>query len=135
MSLPEVRAQKVEQREKENPDDVNEVPVESEVLDGRVVLRRVAPAPSPPDDRRDDADADDHVQRVEARHGEVEPEEHLVLPRCDTRGDVYAVRLRVEPTRDWNQPVRVFLIVLVSLHAEEREAQENGREHEGDLYF
>src|SRR2546423_14286449 len=136
VSLPEVRAQKVEQREEENPDDVNEVPVESEVLDGRVVLRREASAPGPPHYRRDDEDADDHVERVQARHGEVEPEEHLVLAERDARRDVGKNLLAgVEPTGDWYQPVRIFLAVLESLHAEERQTQKHRRRHEGDLAF
>src|ERR1051325_5494968 len=102
--LPEVRAQEVEQREEENPYDVYEVPVEPEVLDGRVVLGRVAPLPSPVHDGRDDADADYHVERVQARHREVEPEEHLVLPRRDPLRYVYAVRLRVEEARAGYEP-------------------------------
>src|SRR2546421_52847 len=136
VSLPEVRAEEVEQREEENPDDVNEVPVESEVLDGRVVLRREATAPGPPHYRRDNEYADDHVERVQARHCEVEPEEHLVLAERHARRDVRKNLLAgVEPTGDGYQAVRVLLMVLVSLDAEEREAQDDGRRHEGDLNF
>src|SRR5436309_5673343 len=109
--LPEVRAQKVEQREEENPDDVNEVPVESEVLDRRVVLRRVAPARRPPDDRRYDTDADDHVERVEARHREVEPEEHLILPDGYARRQMREYFLaRMEPAGNRYQSVHILLV-------------------------
>src|SRR5215218_11127084 len=126
MALAEVRPQKVEQREEENPYDVYEVPVEPEVLHGRVVLGRVTPLPGPPHYRRDDAHADYHVQRVQARHGEVEPEEHLVLADRDALGDVYAVLLRGEEPDDGDEPVVILLSVLVSLDAEEDEAEQHG---------
>src|SRR5919112_1927150 len=137
VSLPEVRAEEVEQREEENPDDVYEVPVEPEVLHGRVVLGRVAPVPGPPHDGRDYPDADYHVQRVQARHREVEPEEHLRVLRRDARlrPVVNQIRVRVEEARDGDEPVHLLLVVLVSLHAEEDQAEEDRRGHEADLDF
>src|ERR1700737_2475434 len=39
---PSVAIDQIEQREQENPNDIDEVPVEADVLDGSVVLRREA---------------------------------------------------------------------------------------------
>jgi hypothetical protein len=41
---PSVAIDQIEQREQENPNDINEVPVETDIFDGSVVLRREAAA-------------------------------------------------------------------------------------------
>src|SRR6476619_6437073 len=72
----------VQEREQEDPDDVDEVPVEPEELDGDVPLLRERPLDGHPENDSEDADADDHVQRVHARQGEVQDQEDP-----DLRGD------------------------------------------------
>src|ERR1041385_6110803 len=72
----QMTADQVEQREKENPDDVHEMPVEARDLDRRMVFRRKPPAPGKIEDHRRQTEADDHMQCVEARHGKVDPKEH-----------------------------------------------------------
>src|SRR4029079_10173557 len=72
----------VQEREQENPDDVDEVPVEAEELDRDVPLLRERPLDRHPENDCEDADADDHVQGVHARQREVQDHEDP-----DLRGD------------------------------------------------
>src|SRR6478735_2292557 len=72
-------AYQVQKREQENPDDIDEVPVQPADLDpDRVNARHRSPHRQPHHDGHQ-AEADDHVQRVQARHEEVEREEDLGL--------------------------------------------------------
>src|ERR1041385_335946 len=67
----------IQQREQENPDDVDEVPVEASEFQGCVPLRRKAPAVGHDGDDSHQPDANHHVQRVHAGQREVEREEDL----------------------------------------------------------
>src|SRR5712691_3615079 len=96
----------IQKREQENPDDVDEVPVQTADLDRAVVLRGDRAAPRPPQHPRHDPEPDDHVQRVQARHDEVEREENLRVPRV-------LVRLERE--------ARTGHVMLVELVARDRE--------------
>src|SRR6266849_8404322 len=69
--------EQVKQRKQKYPDDVHKVPVESGNLDRRVILRPEAPAPRHDRHHGQQSDADDHVQRVHAGHGEIDPVEQL----------------------------------------------------------
>ena|SRR6266508_1329592 len=77
----QMTAQQIKQREQEYPDDVDEVPVKTRNLNRIVVFRTVAPARSKVQNYGKHAYADDHVNRMHARHGEVDPVEHLDMPR------------------------------------------------------
>src|SRR5688500_9308807 len=77
----------IEQRIDEDPDDVDEVPVQADDLDGVVIFGR-EPALSRVHDQPDEqAHADQHVQGVDRGHGKVEREE-------DRRGLVGGVHVR-----------------------------------------
>src|SRR6187399_861927 len=67
-----VRRDQVQEREQEDPDDVHEVPIEAGQLDGGMIVGAVAAAVGQPGQRQQYGYADDHVERVQARHGEVE---------------------------------------------------------------
>src|SRR5688572_25941816 len=67
----------IEQREQEDPDDVDEVPVEAHDLDRSVILGSEVASPGAPDEPQEQPEADDHVERVESGHGEVEHHEEL----------------------------------------------------------
>src|ERR1051326_1231911 len=71
----DMAANQVQQWEQENPDDIDEVPVEAADLDRIVVLARNRAAVSEPPHDADDADADDHVERVKPGHHELQREE------------------------------------------------------------
>src|SRR6476659_7540038 len=60
----DVPPDQVEQREEEDPDDVDEVPVEPGHLDGRVPLGRVAALPRLVDEDAQETEPDDHVEGV-----------------------------------------------------------------------
>src|SRR5579872_4185703 len=78
----------IQQREKIDPDNIHEVPVQAPDFDGSVVLRAVAPLPRMVRQENEDADADDHMQGVQAGHGEIEGE-------IDLFGALVDVNLRV----------------------------------------
>src|SRR5260370_14750455 len=84
---PSVAIDQIQQREQENPNDIDEVPVEADILDGRVVLRREAAAQRFLDEPKEQAGADDHVQGVQASHAEIEGGEKL---RVRVGSSVYA---------------------------------------------
>src|SRR6266550_3768229 len=69
----------IQEREKENPDDVDEVPVQAHHFDRTVVLRTEMPAPCTPDHPYEQPDADDHVQRMQSGEPPVENHEELNL--------------------------------------------------------
>src|SRR5262247_2620591 len=98
------RSEEVEGREEEDPDDVDEVPVEADVLDRRVPARGEAAR-----HRRRDRERDDPAEDVEA-----------VEPRQEEVGPVEEVRARVVPVVE-------LVGVLEALHDEEREAEERGQ--------
>src|SRR5580704_19521706 len=101
----------IEQREQEDPDDVDEVPVETADLDRVVVVRGDDAAGRPPEHHRHDADADDHVEGVEAGHDEVQREEDLRVPEV----------LRLELETGARDVMRGELrVVLERLDAQER---------------
>src|SRR5258708_7803078 len=89
-----VTADQVKQWEQEDPDDVDKVPVQSEVLHERNVPRRVGSGLRSENHVSQQADADNHVQRVHAGHGEIETEVHLSVPRHVQRKRFVACRLR-----------------------------------------
>ena len=82
----------VQQREQEDPDDVHEVPVQAGDLDRRVPARaRTCRAPPSSSITAMSPEPDDHVQRVQAGHREVEREEQVRAcrrrrPRSGSRG-------------------------------------------------
>src|SRR5215470_7632082 len=67
----------VQQREKENPDDIDEVPVKADVFDGRVVVCVKAAFTRFQNKVEQQAGADDHVQSVKTGLTEIEREIQL----------------------------------------------------------
>src|SRR5215510_4369695 len=75
----DVAADQVEEREEEDPDDVDEVPVQSADLNRAHVVAIDGPVSHPRQHPRHDAKADNHVERVKAGQDEVERKEELRL--------------------------------------------------------
>src|SRR5690606_15117151 len=75
-----VTADQVQQGEEEDPDDVDEVPVQPEVLDRVVIGGAELPRDGALEDPDQQAGADDHVERVPPGHREVEREEGFRAP-------------------------------------------------------
>src|SRR5438045_6297476 len=76
-SLHEVAADQVQQREEEDPHDIDEVPVQSCDFNRCVVIAIELPAPGHDAYDGHDSEADDHVQRVQTGHAEVQRIEDL----------------------------------------------------------
>ena len=79
MLFAEMRINQIEQWEQENPDNIDEVPVQADHLHRRIPVRAETIAPRHYDQSGEQADAYNHVQRVHARHGEVEKKQNLSL--------------------------------------------------------
>src|SRR5438874_3282965 len=71
----------VQEWKQEYPDDIHEVPVQAADLDRAVVLGGDDPAEGPPQHHGHHSQPDDHVERVEAGHHEIEREEDLCVAR------------------------------------------------------
>src|SRR5882757_8649199 len=67
----------IEQREQENPDDINEVPVQTDVFNGRIVVGIEAAFAGFQNQPEKQARANDHVQGVQAGHAKIEREIEL----------------------------------------------------------
>src|ERR1039458_5422020 len=74
-------ADQIQQREEIDPDNIDKVPVEPEVLNKGHVPRCVSPGPRAEDHESKYPDADNHVQRVHPGHEEVEREVELGVAR------------------------------------------------------
>src|ERR1700723_4418688 len=74
-------ADEIQQREKEDPNDIDEVPIQSEVIDGRGMPIHVCAVICLVEQNEQNADTDDHVQGVHAGHGKVKEEEELGVLR------------------------------------------------------
>src|SRR5207247_7053951 len=121
-----VAPDQIEQREKKNPDDVDEVPVEAADLDRAVVFVRDRAAPRQPQHHEHDPDADHHVHRVQPGHDEIEREEDL---------GVTGVRLLELKRRSWYVVLDELVVILDALDAEKRGAEDHrdGEKHHQHL--
>src|SRR5215469_8981239 len=110
--FPLVPVDQIEQREKKNPHNVDEVPVQADQLDWSVVPRRETAAQRLLNEPQKQAGADDHVQRVKAGHGEVQGEEKLGVGI----GGHISARLEIEiPARD--MVLHVLVVILDGFNA------------------
>src|SRR5438309_11348340 len=71
----------IKQREQVNPNDVDEMPVKATDFERRVIFRREASLPRHPQEPAENTEPDNHVQRMQAGHDEVEGEENFSVPR------------------------------------------------------
>src|SRR5260221_5893864 len=122
---PSVAIDQIEQRKQENPNDIDEVPVEADVFNGRVVLRSEAAAQRCLDEQNRQAGAHDHVQCVQAGHAEIEREEKLGV----SVGGGVGAGLKVEiPAGD--VMLDVFFVILDALDAKKDGAEDKRGDEE-----
>src|ERR1041384_2045745 len=117
-----VYVDQIEQRKEKNPDNINEVPVETRQLNRRVVNGRVSAPVGFNEDDADEHDADGQVDRMNARHRDVEEEEDLRLLR---------VRARVIERETGKLCVLIVVVILNSFDNHEDRAQDD-RQGESD---
>src|SRR5262245_46063568 len=113
----------IEKRKEEDPDHVDQMPVEPDHLDRRVVRRGEPAAPGQNDQPRHETYPHREVDRVQTGHGEVEEEERLERP---------AVRPRIGPERTRHETFDIMAPVLVGLEAQKDAAQQRRRREESE---
>ena len=74
-AVQKVSAQEIKQREKENPNDVNKVPIQTGHFDGRIIIGGVSSHPRFSQKPRHHAQTDNHMQRMQSGHHKVNPKE------------------------------------------------------------
>src|SRR5712692_1521747 len=130
----------VQQREQVNPDYIDEVPVQSCVFNGRVVIGSVFAAPRLVSKESEQAYADNHVQGVHAGHRKVEREIHLSVMGVGILavglGELLLTGKQFVIAEAGSGDVMLleFFGILVGLDAEKDETQKDGSEqpeHEG----
>src|SRR5712671_2635051 len=114
-----VTINQIEQREQENPHDIDKVPVQADIFYGRVVFRRKAAAQRFFDEPNEQARADDHVQGVEAGHAKVQREEKLGMGV----GAGIGPRLELE-IQAGDVVLDVFVVILDGLDAKKDGAED-----------
>ncbi len=132
MTAGDVESGQIEQREEEDPDDIDEVPVKTADLDGRIVFFGERSLPGQVNESDQNSRADDHVQRVEPRHGEIDPEEDphvlvILLRRM--------IRRRVPESNGREKMMIELLLVFEKFDDKESEAQEQSHRQEGHEFF
>ena len=105
----------IQKREEENPDNIDEVPVQADHLDRRVPGGAKASASGHDDQRREQARSNDHMNRVHAGHREVKKKQDL----CP----VEVARICVTESRARDMVVYPFLVVLDVFETQEDAAQ------------
>src|ERR1700745_169703 len=118
-----VPVNQVEQREKINPHNIHEVPVQSANLNRGVIFRRKAAAPSHEDQHSKDPDADNHVQSVHAGHCKIKRKENLHVPGIDFGLRMSRHRFVKTERRSRYVMFYKFLMPLVAFDAKKREAK------------
>src|SRR2546426_7381723 len=111
-----MRAEQIKQREEENPNDINEVPIKTRYLNRRMILGSEAFAASHQNQDADYSDPDYHVQCVHASHSEIEPVEQFDVCRV-------AVPVPLELLKPRNQIMCPLVVVLVGFDGKERQAE------------
>src|SRR5580704_15849906 len=121
-----VPVDQVKQREQVNPDDVNEVPVEAADLDWSVPLGSETSLPGHDQEPEKNAEADDHVQCVQAGHDEVEGEEKLRVVRvCALTGMPGDRHIIKAERRARDVMLDKLVVVLDSFDAEKDQAEDD----------
>src|SRR5438105_3357914 len=113
----------IQEREQENPHDIDEVPIEAADFNRTVVFRRDRAAPRPPEHPAHDAEADDHMQRVESGHNEVQRKEQLRVP--------HEFLLELE-RRTGHMMLGELVVVLDTLDSQKYSAQNHRQNEECD---
>src|SRR5271165_863334 len=114
----------VEQREQENPHNIDEMPIKSDHFDRRVPFRAEAVAHGHPDQSAQQPGPDNHVDSVHARHGEVQIEQDLRL--------VEITRVGILKARAGNVMVFPLFVILDVLERQKYQSQDQRQDQEQD---
>src|SRR3981189_131977 len=123
----EASAYQIEQRKKENPDNIDEMPIQAHDFNRSEIVGREASLARPENQPEQQPHPDDHVQRVQPGHGKVEKEIELgvIEPARRQARENFSVRAPIEARND---VLHKFLIVLDGLDTEEHAAKNHRKD-------
>src|SRR3984957_17618734 len=123
----------VEQRKKINPDDIDEVPVKAADFQRRVIFRRESSLPCGPQKPGKNAQTDNHVQRMQAGHYEVQCKENLCVFGIGVLAGM-AWNLFVLEAKRWTGNVVLHELVSIfdALDAKECATEKHGQHEHHD---
>src|SRR5580658_522639 len=127
-----VPVNQIQQREKKNPNNIDEVPVQTDEVDRRAVFRREPALERLPNQPDQQARADDHVQGMQAGHCEIKREKQLRV----RVGGHRSARLEAK-IQAGNVMLDKFLVVFDALDAQEYAAENQGQDQKNrqQLFF
>src|SRR5258708_29561221 len=127
MQASRVPVDEIKQRKQVNPNDIDEVPVEAADFDGSVVFGSEASFPGCKEKPEKNAEADDHVQRVQAGHNEIKSEENLRMSRiCVLAGMPWNLLFLKTEGSAGNVMLVKLVFIFDPFDAEEGETEKHG---------
>src|SRR5579863_4976727 len=123
----------IEQWKQVNPHNIDEVPVQAADFEGRVIFLSKASLPRHHQKPGKDAQANDHVQRVQPGHDEVEREENLGVTRVRILPRMVGNFFMLETEGSSRDVVLDKLVaIFLAFDAEKGKAEEHGQDEHGD---
>src|SRR5450759_1850862 len=129
-------ANQIQQRKQINPDDIDQMPVQSRVFYRREVARRIMPLPCQDRQHAKQTAANDHVQSVHAGHRKIKREKQLSFLRVHR--DLLAVVVKGVGELEGGAGYVVlleFFVVLETLDHQEGHAEQYGNDEVADKNF
>src|SRR3569832_775636 len=87
----------IKQREQENPNNVDEMPVQTEHLDWSVIDGPIHSLSGIPYEYQDDDHADDHMRGMQSGHSEIESEEQRCVSSIRTGRAGFGTAVEIVP--------------------------------------
>src|SRR5712671_5926406 len=109
-------AYQVKQRKKENPDNIHEVPVQTDDFNGRKIVWSKASPARTQNQPKQQPHANNHMERVQSGHRKVEDEVEFGVFEA-SRSQAGENRSLRGPVEAGNNVLNEFLVVLICLHA------------------
>src|ERR1019366_7170515 len=122
----------VEQGEQVDPDNVDEVPVETAHLERRVVLGCEAAFPCHDQEPGEEAESDDHVEGVQAGHDEVQSKENLGVLRVGVLTAMARNLLMKAEGSAGNVMLIELVFIFDSFDTEEDASEKHGEREHGE---
>src|SRR5712672_3470644 len=115
----QVTAKEIKQWEKEDPHDIDKVPIETRDFHGSVIFRCKCALPGFVNQPCHNSQSDDHVQSVQTGHRKVDPEEHFDMMCEHTNRQWFFNDIPGELARNRDMVLSEFVRILQALDNQE----------------